>query len=46
MRWQGAGRNVVRLGAGAARLLVAAVVKMPIGLQLRAGWPFGQIFPD
>ena len=43
MGWQRAGRNVVRLGAGAAGLLVAAVMKMPIGLQLRAGRPLGQI---
>ena len=36
MRWQRTSGNVVRLGAGAARLLVSAVVKMPVALQLRA----------
>ena len=46
MGWQRAGRDVVRLGAGAARLLVSAGVEMPIGFQLRAGWPFGQILAD
>ena len=43
MGWQRAGGNVVRLGAGAARLLVSAVMKMPIGFQLRAGW---LLWPD
>ena len=43
---QRAGPNVVGLGAGAARLPVSAIVKMPVGVQLWAGWPLGQIFPD
>jgi hypothetical protein len=46
MGWQRGGRYVVRLGAGAARLLVPAVMKVPVGFQLRAGWSLGQICPD
>jgi hypothetical protein len=42
MSWQRAGRDAARLGAGAARLLGAAVVKVPIGLQLGAGRPLGE----
>ena len=42
VRWQRAFCNVVRLGAGAFRFLVSAIVKMPIGFQLRAGWLLGQ----
>ena len=43
---QGARRDVVRLGAGAARLLVSAGMEMPIGFQLWAGWPPDQILAD
>jgi hypothetical protein len=43
---QGARRDVVRLGAGTTRFLVSAGVEMPIGLQLWAGWPPGQIFAN
>ena len=42
MGWQRAGGDVVRLGAGAARLFVPAVMEMPIGFQLwadLAAWP-------
>jgi hypothetical protein len=38
MGWQGARRDVVRLGAGTARFLVSAVMEMPIALQFWAGW--------
>jgi hypothetical protein len=46
MSWQGTGRNVMRLGAGAARLFVTSIMKVPIGLQLRAAWPPSQILAD
>ena len=46
MGWQRAGGDVVRLGAGAARLLVSAGMKIPIGFQLRASWLPGQILAD
>src|SRR5208282_6132680 len=36
MGWQRAGADVIRLGAGVVRFLVSAVVKLPIGFQLRA----------
>src|SRR4029077_16915820 len=38
MGWQRAGVDVVRLSAGAARLLVPAVMEVPIALQFWAGW--------
>ena len=41
-----AGGDVVRLGAGAAGLLIVAGVKSPIGFQLRAGGPLGKIPAD
>ena len=41
-----AGANVVRLAAGAAGFFVSTVMKMPIGLKLRASRPFGQISSD
>ena len=46
MGWQRASRDVVRLGASVARLLVSAGMEMPIGFQLRATWSFGQILSD
>jgi len=46
MGWHRAGADVIRLGAGAARLLVSAVIEMPIGFQLRASWSPRQILPD
>jgi hypothetical protein len=38
MGWKRAGGDMVRLGAGSARLLVPAGMEMPIGFQLWAGW--------
>ena len=46
MGWQRAGADVIRLGAGVVRFLVSAVVKLPIGFQLRARWAPGEIFAD
>ncbi len=43
---QRAGANVMRLGASAAGLFVSALMKMPIGLQLRAAWFPVQMLAD